>query len=249
VEAGATKEKYKSLMNENRPSLYRSLGLGVCIGLSAALAIILLAGCERAQVHDPRASGGIADKLIPKSQPVIMAIPAMPKEVSALPASIVLTASTNNAARTPIRGVIEKRGTLRLAWNSSSDPSAAGYRVYFTATNELNWQSADVGNHLKATLSGLDEGAWYRIRVAAYNASQIEGPSSQFIEAETGFYVSIFNNSWSVEAYGASGKTNVMEVSANLATWYPVLEWIGNGSATNLLRSNGGGEMFRVRVK
>lgn len=69
-------------------------------------------------------------------------------------------------------------GTIKLGWDASSDPSVAGYRVYYGAQsgNYENYQ--DTGgissNPVFFTLTGLVSGQTYYIAVTAYDTSRDE---------------------------------------------------------------------------
>jgi len=252
-----TNQPQKIEMIENQPTLTRSLGLGVFLGTAGALALFLLAGCEKQPIPAAAPAKGVKDKLtppLPKSAPVILAIQSDPRTIM-LSASAVapwvsgLTVASNSLASIPARALIEKRGIVRLKWDRSLDVSVTGYRVYFTLTGSNDWQSADVGLNTSATVRGLEEGASYQFQVVAYDANRIESLPTNTIEAKTPFYVSIFNDRWSVEAFGAFGKTNLLQATTNTTNWVTVLEWVGTATATNVLRVNKEMEFFRVEAK
>jgi hypothetical protein len=76
------------------------------------------------------------------------------------------------------KGFAGTPGPLTLAWDSSTDPSVVGYRLYegiasLTYTNVL-----DVGSNLMASVSGLVPDETYYFAVTAYDATGLESPFS-----------------------------------------------------------------------
>lgn len=246
-------------MNENRSSLARSLGLGVFLGCAGALALLLLAGCDSKPVPPTAPTKSVKDSLTPPLpiQPVVvMAIQADERKVMSsaslspsLPPPDALAASSNALASIPARQGVVKRGSIRISWKASPDVSVTGYRAYFSMKGANQWQSADVGKNTQATIRGLEEGADYVFRVAAYDALGIESVPSNTAEATTPFYVGIFNERWSVEAYGAYGKTNVIQATTNLIDWATILTWVGSDKPTNVLQDNWEASWFRVEAR
>jgi hypothetical protein len=73
---------------------------------------------------------------------------------------------------TPSNGI-----QVRLTWNSATDPSVKGYKVYYGAVPKSYEQAIDVGLSSTYSFSTLKSGATYYFAVTAYN-SVAEGCSS-----------------------------------------------------------------------
>jgi hypothetical protein len=81
-------------------------------------------------------------------------------------------------------------GTIRLAWDSNTEPDLEGYKIYYGALSRINpffvsyEHSIDVGrasqsgNTVTYTLTGLTKGQTYYISVTAYNTSNNESDFS-----------------------------------------------------------------------
>lgn len=67
---------------------------------------------------------------------------------------------------------------VTLAWNASSDPSVAGYFLYYGSAAGAYTNRIDIGNNTTTSVLGLDEGQTYHFAVSAYNASRAEGTLS-----------------------------------------------------------------------
>jgi hypothetical protein len=64
-------------------------------------------------------------------------------------------------------------GTAVLSWNRNSEPTLAGYRVYYGESRPYS-QRLDVGNVTSYTVGGLAEGRTYYFAVTAYTALNSE---------------------------------------------------------------------------
>ena len=69
-------------------------------------------------------------------------------------------------------------GTLRLAWDASSDPRVIGYKVYVRTLPGVYGQSFDVGLTTTWTFTNPVAGQQYCFAVSAYIAGGIEGAKS-----------------------------------------------------------------------
>jgi PKD repeat protein len=65
-------------------------------------------------------------------------------------------------------------GTIKLAWNPVTDPSLAGYAIYYGPSAGNYPSRVDVGNVTSYTVSGLIEGSTYHFAVTAYDFSHAE---------------------------------------------------------------------------
>lgn len=87
--------------------------------------------------------------------------------------------------RLPFREATEERGgKVVLAWDSSSDPNLAGYKVYYGTTPGVYPHSFTVGkatqlsgNVTTVTIEGLKKGQKYYMVITAYD---IQGKESGF---------------------------------------------------------------------
>lgn len=75
--------------------------------------------------------------------------------------------------------------TVSVAWNPSTDPTVAGYRVYSGTSSGVYTQETDAGNATSATLTGFNAGQTYFFAVTAYNSSGLESAPSNEISAQT----------------------------------------------------------------
>src|ERR1039458_479020 len=69
-------------------------------------------------------------------------------------------------------------GSVTLAWNASTDPSVAGYNVYYGGASGAYTNEISVGNATNATISGLVQGTTYYFAATTYAASGMESPFS-----------------------------------------------------------------------
>jgi hypothetical protein len=65
--------------------------------------------------------------------------------------------------------------TVNVAWDASSEPDIAGYKLYYGTASGSYAASIDVGDVLTYSVSDLDEGATYYFAAKAYNTAGIEG--------------------------------------------------------------------------
>jgi len=65
-------------------------------------------------------------------------------------------------------------GTINLAWNPSTGPGVAGYKVYYGTASRAYSNSIDVGNATTYDLTGLTKGQTYFIATTAYDTSHNE---------------------------------------------------------------------------
>jgi fibronectin type III domain protein len=78
-----------------------------------------------------------------------------------------LAATTSQAAQ-----------SVTLAWNPSSGPNLAGYRVHEGTFSGVYIRTIDVGNRTTATISNLTAGFTYYFVVSAYNTAGVESAPS-----------------------------------------------------------------------
>jgi fibronectin type III domain protein len=64
--------------------------------------------------------------------------------------------------------------SVTLAWDRSSGPNLAGYRIHEGTSSGIYTQVIYVGNVTTATISNLTAGVTYYFAVTAYNTSGVE---------------------------------------------------------------------------
>jgi len=68
--------------------------------------------------------------------------------------------------------------TVTLAWNPSTDPTVAGYNIYYGGAHGVYTNEVTVGAATSATLSGLVPGTTYYIAATTYSAAGLESSLS-----------------------------------------------------------------------
>jgi hypothetical protein len=72
--------------------------------------------------------------------------------------------------------------SITLAWDPSTDPSVAGYRLYVGSVSGVYTTVINAGSATTATVPGLTVGATYYFAVTAYNSLGVDSPFSGEIE-------------------------------------------------------------------
>lgn len=67
---------------------------------------------------------------------------------------------------------------LRLAWDPSTDPNVAGYKLSYGSTSGSYTKSLNAGSSTSATVTSLTPGATYYFVVAAYNSIGLQSSPS-----------------------------------------------------------------------
>ena len=80
-------------------------------------------------------------------------------------------------------------GSVTLAWNASTDPSVAGYNVYYGGASGVYTNEMCAGNATNVTISGLAEGTTYYFAATTYASSGTNSPFS----SEVSYWVPINN--------------------------------------------------------
>jgi hypothetical protein len=68
-------------------------------------------------------------------------------------------------------------GSIKLAWDPSTDPNVAGYKVYYGTSPGKYGHGIDVGNVTIYVLTGLIKGHKYYLAITAYDKA---GKESKF---------------------------------------------------------------------
>jgi hypothetical protein len=72
---------------------------------------------------------------------------------------------------------------LTLEWNRNSEPSVAGYVLYYGTASGTYTKSVDAGNAIKATVPDLVSGVRYYFAVTAYDSNRTESLPSNEVSA------------------------------------------------------------------
>jgi hypothetical protein len=86
-------------------------------------------------------------------------------------------------------------GSVTLAWNASTDPTIAGYNIYYGGASGSYTNEICAGNATNATISGLVEGTIYYFAATTYAASGVESPFSGEVSYRVPLNVPIVNYS------------------------------------------------------
>ena len=71
--------------------------------------------------------------------------------------------------------------SVTLGWNPSTDPSVAGYNIYYGTASQVYTSKVTVGNATTATILGLVEGTTYYFAATTYDAFNAESSLSDEI--------------------------------------------------------------------
>ncbi len=158
---------------------------------------------------------------------------------------------------------VQATGSVTLAWNASTDPSVAGYNVYYGGASGAYTNEISVGNATNETISGLIEGITYYFAATTYTASGMESPFSGEVSClvplnapimnytntytavvttnALGLYTNhIFNGFWIY--YPPSGVWT-LQSSSNLLTWFDY----ATGTNAVFVPKTGGNWFFRFK--
>lgn len=93
----------------------------------------------------------------------------------------------------PPDSATENEGTIKLAWDSTSELDLAGYKLHYGTSSGAYQNSIDVGmatpapeNVITYTLTGLVKGQIYFIAVTAYDTSSQESDFSNEVNGVAG---------------------------------------------------------------
>ena len=67
-------------------------------------------------------------------------------------------------------------GMVTLAWNPSTNPTVAGYNVYYGGASGIYTNVVSAGNATNITISGLVAGLTYYFAATTYSDSGVESP-------------------------------------------------------------------------
>ncbi len=154
-------------------------------------------------------------------------------------------------------------GSVTLAWNASTDPSVAGYNVYYGAASGTYTNEICAGSATNATISGLVQGATYYFAATTYAASGMESPFSGEVSCLVPLNAPIMNYT---NTYTAVVTTNALGLYTNhiftgFWIYYPpsgvwtlqsssnLLTWFDYATGTNavFIPKTGGNRYFRFK--
>lgn len=161
-----------------------------------------------------------------------------------------LTVKTALPLSAPAADYPTNRGTVTLAWDASPDTNVVGYRIVFGAESGLYSQSSSIiSNATTVHLVGLEEGRLYFAACVAIDRSGVMSVPSNEVEFHTRFYINMRVHSRIIEAYGSSGKTNLLQRSEDLTNWTTVRTFIGINALQSYIQQDNQKSFFRVIVK
>lgn len=130
-----------------------------------------------------------------------------------------------------------------LSWNTSPDPTVAGYHLYYGTASGNYTHNLVLGDVTSTTITGLLGGVTYYFALTAYNTSGVEsgfsneisftpgGPTMQLLAVTAGQCV--FSMS------GAIGATYAVQATQDFMTWTTLgTITIGAGSTGNFADTN-----------
>ncbi len=143
-----------------------------------------------------------------------------------LAASILLFLAVSNA----------HPAQVTLAWDASTDPDIAGYKVYYGNSSGSHQTVIDVGNTTTYTILNLLDGTIYYFAATGYNTSGIEsGYSNEVVYNPSVCTYSISPATQSFDSSGGPGTVSVTASSACIWTAVSNASWItisSNSSVT-----------------
>ncbi len=99
---------------------------------------------------------------------------------------------------------------VTLAWDPETDPSVAGYKVYYGTASRSYQYNNDAGKNTTSTVSNLPTGTTYYFSVTAYDTTGIEsGYSNEVSYTAATCQYTLSPISQSIGASGGSASTGV----------------------------------------
>ena len=125
--------------------------------------------------------------------------------------------------------------SLSLDWNPNTDPSVAGYNVYYGSTSGAYTNVINVGNTTNTVVGGLVEGQTYYFAVTAYTFDGIESDfSNEFIYIVPGRLTltrgATPESPMQVRFPVASGHWYELQESLDLVSWITIWQTAGNSN-------------------
>lgn len=141
-----------------------------------------------------------------------------------------------------------------LEWNANTDPSVAGYNVYYGGASRTYTNVLDVGSSTNAVVGGLAEGQKYYFAVTAYTYDGIESDySSEFTYVVPGLLTmnpgATPSSPMQIHFPVAAGHWYELQQSTDLASWITI--WQTTGTTNTWVEfdvpvSTSGSSFYRV---
>ena len=148
--------------------------------------------------------------------------PSRIKRLTGVLGSILILAALHNS-NLALGAVLPSTESVTLAWNNSSTPGVAGYRVHYGQASGNYTSSVEAGNSTTNTLPGLVSGVTYFFAVTAYDANGLESVFSDevsFAPGQASLQIRVTANGQAVlTVKGPVGKTYDIQATPNLTTW------------------------------
>ena len=114
--------------------------------------------------------------------------------------------------------------SLPLAWNSSTNSSVTGYKIYYGVVSGVYVNSVDVGNVTNATINGLAPFTTYYFAAQSYDAFGDSSPFSNEINLMVYPPAAVsqttnVNGQFTFNVSGAITYPYVVQSSTNLINW------------------------------
>ncbi len=123
--------------------------------------------------------------------------------------------------------------SVTLTWNPSSSPDVTGYKIYYGTVSGSYTNVVAVGAVTSVTITGLKEGVTYYFAASTYNSnlnqeSDLSNETSYTVPTQATLAIQVTRNNGvatavSVSASGAVPNQWVLEASADLKNWTPML--------------------------
>jgi len=119
-----------------------------------------------------------------------------------------------------------------LEWNPNTDPSVAGYNVYYGGTSRTYTNVINAGNSTNVMVDGLVEGKTYYFAVTAYTFGGIESDfSDEFVYIVPGFLTltpgATSSSPMQIRFPVATGHSYELQQSTNLIDWTTIWQTMG----------------------
>jgi len=122
-------------------------------------------------------------------------------------------------------------GSVTLAWNPSTSPDITGYDVYYGVASGVYDNEISAGDNTNITISNLVEGVTYYFAATAHDDGQspFSNEISYTVPLNPSNSLAIlaspasFNGQFSFTVSGINGRLYVVEASADLTHWAPMM--------------------------
>jgi hypothetical protein len=114
--------------------------------------------------------------------------------------------------------------SVTLAWNQSTNPTVAGYNIYYGGASGNYTNTLSVGNATNATISGLAQGTTYYFAATTYDSSGMESLFSSEVSYTTPILPGVQFRVTSARQFvltvtGPIGHTYDIQATQDFVTW------------------------------